>query len=149
MKMRAQKGAALVEFAIVLPLLMLLLMGIMEFGMIMHDYIMLAQGAREGARTAAVGGSVRAIQNRVTEASLPGVRPEMVQITAFDANTGGWVAVGDTASGTKNNVPSDGILRVTIKDYPHRMVTGRFFALLPGYENGFFKLNASLTMRRE
>ena len=144
-----RRGAALVEFVIVVPLLLLLVLGIMEFGMIMHDYIMLAQGAREGARTAAIGASVHDVRNRTIEASLPGVSSDMVQITQFDPGTGAWVAVGDKASGDKNNVPSDGIVRVTIKDYPHRMVTGNFFAWLPGYKNGVMNLNASLTMRRE
>lgn len=146
---RGQRGAALVEFVIVVPLLLLLLLGIMEFGMIMHDYIMLAQGAREGARTAAIGQPVQAIRARVIEASLPDVTPDMVQVTELDPGTGGWVAVGDKASGDQNNVPSDGIVRVTIKDYPHHMVTGNFFAWLPGYSHGVMNLNASLTMRRE
>jgi hypothetical protein len=139
----------MVEFAILVPLLLLFVMGIMEFGMIMHDYIMLAQGTREGARTAAIGRPVRDIQKRVMEASLPGVRPEMVRITSFDAHGNNWVAVTDKTSGLENNVPGDGIVRVTIKDYPHRMVTGSFFAWLPGYSDGHYLLNASLTMRRE
>src|SRR5712691_2035370 len=145
----AKAGAALVEFVIVAPLLLLLLLGIMEFGVIMHDYIMLAQGAREGARTAAIGGAVKDIQKRVMEASLPTVSQNMIQITEFNPGTGGWVAVGDKASGDKNDVPSDGIVRVTIKSFPHHMVTGNFFSWLPGYSNGVLNLSASLTMRRE
>jgi Flp pilus assembly protein TadG len=144
-----KRGAALVEFVIVVPLLLLLVLGIMEFGMIMHDYIMLAQGAREGARTAAIGKPVADIRDRVMAASLPSVRPEMIQITTYDQGSGGWAAVADKASGGQNNVPQDGIVRVTIKDYPHHMVTGNFFSWLPGYSNGAMNLNASLTMRRE
>jgi len=145
----AKAGAALVEFVIVAPLLLLLLLGIMEFGMIMHDYIMLAQGAREGARTAAIGRPVGDVQKRIMEASLPSVHQNMIQITEYDPGTSGWVAVGDKASGTENNVPADGIVRVTIKDYPHQMVTGSFFSWLPGYSDGAMHLSASLTMRRE
>jgi len=149
-RVAGRRGAALVEFAIVLPLLMTLLLGIMEFGMIMHDYIMLAQGTREGARTAAIGRPVGDIQKRVMEAAaLRDLRPAMVQITAYDTNTGAWVAVADKASGRENSVVSDGIVRVTVKEFPHRMVTGNFFSFLPGYSNGYFKLNSSLTMRRE
>ena len=83
------------------------------------------------------------------EASLPTVTRDMVQITALDPNKGNWVAVGDDATGLSNNVPPDGIIRVTIKDYPHHMVTGAFFSWLPGYENGALKLGSSLTMRKE
>ena len=119
--------------------------------MIMRDYIMLAQGAREGARTAAIGRSTPEIRQRVIDAAtLRDLKPEMVQITSFDTNTGAWVAVADKASGLENNVASDSIVRVTIKSYPHRMVTGSFFALLPGYKDGYLTLkDASLTMRRE
>jgi Flp pilus assembly protein TadG len=149
METRKRRGAAMVEFVIVVPMLLLLVLGIMEFGMVMHDYIMLVQGTREGARTAAIGDPVQKIQKRVIEASLPSVRDDMVQVSYYDANSGSWVAAGDTPSGLKNNVPRDGIVRVTIKDYPHRMVTGSFFAWLPNVSAGAMKLNASLTMRRE
>jgi Flp pilus assembly protein TadG len=150
-RVSGRRGAALVEFAIVLPLLMVLLLGIMEFGMMMRDYIMLAQGAREGARTAAIGGTVDAVRQQVINtATLPGLTPQMIQVTYFDTNTNAWVAVTDVSSGQKNAVPSDSFIRVTIKSYPHRMVTGTFFALLPGYKDGYFTLkDASLTMRRE
>lgn len=139
----------MVEFVIVVPLLLLLIMGIMEFGMVMHDYIMLSQGSRSGVRTAAIGRPLREIKKEVMDASLPSVKEDMIQVTYYDSNAGGWVAVSDKQSGLENSVPPDGTVRVTIKDYPHRMVTGGFFAWLPGYSNGNFMLNASLTMRRE
>jgi Flp pilus assembly protein TadG len=148
----ARRGAALVEFVIVVPLLLLLLMGIMEFGVIMHDYIMLGQAAREGARTAALhtNNTVDKIKARVLgAAALRDLSPEMIRITKYDPGTNGWVAVGDQASGQSNDVPADGIVRVTIQDYPHHMVTGNFFSWLPGYSNGALNLSASLTMRRE
>jgi hypothetical protein len=147
---KSRPGAALVEFVIVVPLLLLLLLGIMEFGVIMHDYIMLVHSVREGARTAAIGRTVSAIKAQVVQtAALSDLRPELVYVTEFNPGTGGWVAVVDKASGDKNDVPSDGIVRVTIKDFPHHMVTGNFFSWLPGYSNGAMHLTASLTMRRE
>jgi Flp pilus assembly protein TadG len=146
-----RRGAAMVEFVIVVPLLLLLVLGIMEFGMVMHDYMMLANGAREASRIAALrpGATVSKTKERAIEASLPSVTQDMVQITTYDPNSGAWVAVTDTASGLSNSVPADGVVRVTIKDYPHRMVTGNFFAWLPNVSAGTMKLNASLTMRHE
>ena len=47
-------GAALVEFALVMPLLFLLLFGIVEFGINMNDYQSLRQGVRDAARQAVV-----------------------------------------------------------------------------------------------
>jgi len=49
------RGQALVEFALVLPVLLLLIVGSMEFGLVINQYMVLAEAAREGARSAAVG----------------------------------------------------------------------------------------------
>ncbi|WP_024817566.1 TadE/TadG family type IV pilus assembly protein [Arthrobacter sp. 31Y] len=49
-----ERGAAAVELAILLPLLLLILFGIMEFGRAYNVQVSLTQAAREGARHAAV-----------------------------------------------------------------------------------------------
>lgn len=49
-----KKGAALVEMALILPLLMLIIFGIFEFGRAMYITNTLNNAAREGARRAAV-----------------------------------------------------------------------------------------------
>ena len=148
-----RRGAALVEFVIVVPLLILMLLGIMEFGVIMHDYIMLNQAAREGARTATprnADNSVEKVKARVLQAAaLSNLRPDMITITRYDPGTGSWVAVGDKPSGSENDAPPDSIVRVAITNYPHQMVTGNFFSFLPGYSNGVLNLSAKLTMRHE
>jgi Flp pilus assembly protein TadG len=48
-------GAALVEFALVMPVLFLLLFGMVEFGINMNDYQSIRQAVRDGARQAVVG----------------------------------------------------------------------------------------------
>jgi Flp pilus assembly protein TadG len=45
-----QRGAALVEFAVALPILLFPLVGIVSFGLILREYQVLQNGAREGAR---------------------------------------------------------------------------------------------------
>jgi len=45
-----QKGAAIVEFAIVLPLLLLLFIGICEFGILWYNSQIIVNASREGAR---------------------------------------------------------------------------------------------------
>ncbi|UDY35131.1 TadE family protein [Dermatobacter hominis] len=47
---RRERGAALVEFALVVPIFVLLVMGIIDFGMAFNDYNSVRQGVREGAR---------------------------------------------------------------------------------------------------
>lgn len=45
-----ESGAALVEFVIVLPFLLFLLMGIIEFGLLFYNQQVLTNASREGAR---------------------------------------------------------------------------------------------------
>jgi Flp pilus assembly protein TadG len=54
MNVNSQKGAAVVEFAVILPLLLLILFGIVEFGFIFYDQALLTNASREGARRAIV-----------------------------------------------------------------------------------------------
>lgn len=51
-----ERGVAAVEFAIILPLLIMVLFGIMGFGFFMAQSASLASGAREGARLGSVSG---------------------------------------------------------------------------------------------
>jgi len=51
---RSERGAAMVEFAIVMPLFVLLLFGIMEAGWMFSQQVEVRHAAREGARIAAV-----------------------------------------------------------------------------------------------
>ncbi|MCR5758498.1 MAG: pilus assembly protein [Selenomonas sp.] len=51
---KQQKGQSIVEFALVLPLLLLLVFGIFYTGMVMADYLTLSSIARSSAREAAV-----------------------------------------------------------------------------------------------
>ena len=52
-----QKGAEIVEFALVLPLLLLILFGIMEFGIVFFDKAIITNASREGARAGVVSRS--------------------------------------------------------------------------------------------
>ena len=47
-----QEGVTVVEFAIILPLLLLFTFGIIEFGLLMYNKAMLNNACREGARAA-------------------------------------------------------------------------------------------------
>ncbi len=49
-----ENGHEVLEFAIVIPILLLLVFGIIEFGWIFHGYITLTGAAREGVRQAVV-----------------------------------------------------------------------------------------------
>jgi len=68
----ADRGAAAVELALVLPLLLLLVFGIVDLGRMLNVQISLTDAAREGARWAALNQS--GVAARVA-AAAPGVSP--------------------------------------------------------------------------
>lgn len=51
---RRERGQELVEFALILPLLLLLMVGIFEFGYVVFAYNTLSNAVREGARYGSV-----------------------------------------------------------------------------------------------
>jgi Flp pilus assembly protein TadG len=75
------RGASLVEFALIAPLLILLVFGIIEFGWLFGQFNDVRHGVREGARFAAVnaGTSVQ-IKDKVC-ASMEGLTAGMSSIT--------------------------------------------------------------------
>jgi Flp pilus assembly protein TadG len=54
---KGERGAELIEFALVLPLLLLLVLGIVDFGFLFQRLEVVTNAAREGARIAILGGS--------------------------------------------------------------------------------------------
>lgn len=54
-KFSSERGQAMVEMALVLPVLILLIFGIMEFGRVFNAYLIITNAAREGARVGIVG----------------------------------------------------------------------------------------------
>ncbi len=67
---RSERGQSLVEYALILPVLMLLLVGIMEFAVVSLNYTTVANAAREGARAGAVvSGNNSAIAAAAEEAA--------------------------------------------------------------------------------
>ena len=51
---RDERGQAVTEFAVILPVLLLVLFAIFQFGIIFNNYIQVTAAAREGARKGAV-----------------------------------------------------------------------------------------------
>jgi Flp pilus assembly protein TadG len=67
-----QRGQSIVEFALIMPLIILILFGIFEFGRIFYSYIVITNSAREGARIGATGKPDNEIIARILEtAPLP------------------------------------------------------------------------------
>ena len=57
-RLRCSRGQSLVELSLILPILMILVFGILDFGLGLRSYISLSNAVREGARYASVGNPV-------------------------------------------------------------------------------------------
>lgn len=90
---KGEKGAAAVEFAIILPLLVLLVFGIIEFGRVYNLYLAVTHAAREGARIASVRNGTGAtdddIKNLIVERSAINITTSNVELWPANFKTAG------------------------------------------------------------
>jgi len=75
------RGSVAVEFALLLPVLLLIIFGVIDFGRAISDQITLTQAAREGARLASLGYSTSAVQTRAQSAAT-GLSPVTVTVSS-------------------------------------------------------------------
>lgn len=66
MKQGKRHGSILVEFALILPLFLMLVLGIIETASLFQQFQVVQYAAREGARLAAVGESAATVTGAVT-----------------------------------------------------------------------------------
>jgi Flp pilus assembly protein TadG len=95
---RDQRGQTMVEFALVVPILCVVLFGILQFGALYNDYVTLTDAARVGARKAAVSrheASPAAAAEAAARASADGLDPAKldVNVSATAWEHGGRVTV--------------------------------------------------------
>ena len=85
---RNDRGSAVVEFALVLPLLLLMLLALVQVAVIARDQLVLVQAARAGARAAAIEDSADAVLS-ATRAAGAGLEPEDLVVDVTRAGTRG------------------------------------------------------------
>jgi uncharacterized protein (UPF0333 family) len=54
MDIKSERGQTMTEFAVVLPILVVLLFGVIQFGIVFNNYLAITDAARAGARAGAV-----------------------------------------------------------------------------------------------
>jgi len=106
---QGDEGQNLVEFALLLPILMYILMGIMQFGLIFAVYLTLNNAVREGARWA----TIYVYDNSQTQAQNDAARNDGFLDRVVDAkgilamnrtsNTNNFSASSTWTSGTSNS----------------------------------------------
>lgn len=121
---KSERGQSLVEFALILPLFMIVLFGIMEFGKLWEMSNLITSASREGARVAAISGTsqsqaINAAQHVLSAANID------------DA----------TVSVSGPNSESEVSVTVTVRYTP---LTG---SIIPGFDQ--FSISRSTIMRWE
>lgn len=105
---RSEHGAELVEMALVLPILLLLVMGIVDFGFLFQRYVVLTNAAVEGARVATMPGYTAAdaqarVQAYATNGGIPGtVTATAVPVTLPGSGGGTWPGMQVTVTHVYN-----------------------------------------------
>ena len=125
-----ERGATLVEFAFVLPLFVLLLFAIIDFGWLFTQFLDVKQGAREGARMAVV--------NDCDQSSSDDCRDDLIKKVCERTND---LADPDTKV-TLTRDDTQQVAKVTVS-YPARSLTG----ILSVFING--NLTSNVEMRWE
>lgn len=92
---RDARGSAVVEFAVVVPMLMLVVLGVLQVGLALHVRSTITSAAAEGARVAAVSGGDTAAGVRRTRQALSATLAEGVvdSVVARRTASGGVATV--------------------------------------------------------
>lgn len=126
MRTRNQAGQALVEMALVMPLLLAMVLGVFGFGRLFNAQLVITNAGREGARLGALGRPDESIKAAITKyLSGGGLSDPLVAVT-IDRTTG--------ADGTDVKV---------VISYPFKSVMA-----LPGLQDPLY-LKTSAVMRQE
>ena len=136
---RRDDGAEIIEMAIVLPLLLLLFMGMVDFGFLFQRYVVLTNAAAEGARVASLPGYTAAdVTARVTAyASNSGVNGPVNTATLAVSVPGGAGGAAWPAS------------QVTVTHVYNFQFVTPMAALFGGTMNGAVTITSQATMRHQ
>lgn len=73
-KLKYEKGATAIEFALILPVFIIIIFAVFQFGIVFNNWIALTYAAREGARMAAVDEYDEAVvRQRVPSAKIESI----------------------------------------------------------------------------
>jgi Flp pilus assembly protein TadG len=124
------RGQSLVEFAVVLPVFLLILSGILDFGFLLYSRMSVISATREGARVAVDAPKTSIVP--ATQATLQGRIPGLVRTRVTDAASGGLdtgalvtdVVCVDKATGTcafNGSAEAGDSVKVTVH-YPYHSI---------------------------
>lgn len=108
---RVERGAAAVEFALILPVLLAVVFGILEYGWIFYQQFNLASAVRDGLRqgvtvsqTASPDPRAASIEQAQADLQTTGISPGSVTLTAIYAGSSPTKTMTLTATMTYNKL---------------------------------------------
>jgi len=160
-----QNGASAVEFAIIAPLLFVLLFGIVEFGLLLYNKAMITNAAREGARAGIIFDTTRLSEDGICQVVLDYCEDHLINFDPTQVVSCGldgppdthpkYTPAGGTCPGTCINVDnaatisSGDSLTVHIEYNYDFLVFPNLAELLGGSFAGIQNLKAVTVMRYE
>jgi Flp pilus assembly protein TadG len=121
-RFRSQRGASAVEFALIVPVLVIFVFGIIGFGIAFMQMQTIRGALREGGRAAATGASTSEVQQHAYDSALGSI--DSASHVVVNPNTGGnpvctpqRIGTDATVTYDTRNLPGGGI-RVAIPFVP-------------------------------
>ena len=99
----AEGGQSLVEYALMIPLLLILVVNLVNFGGLLYSWITVADAARAGAQYAAMGGAYAGYPATATLASIKALVQNETSALPNASSTNPVVTVCENLSGTSVN----------------------------------------------
>jgi Flp pilus assembly protein TadG len=140
-----EKGATAVELALILPLLIIFIFGIIEFSLLLYNKNIIKLAAREGARVGIVYDPTRSDDKDIEEAVSLYIDNRLVSFSTYLEEPN--VLVSDSTGSPiicPKTAKSDTLITVSV-DYTYT------FLLLPNFIEGFFsgELQEGIPLRGE
>lgn len=103
LNIKGQRGAAAIEFAIVLPVLVLLLFGTTEFGLLLYNQQVITNASREGARAGIVAQAPRVTPQAISAVVTNYCGGRLITF-GNDATAGPYVSVSSTGTSFQDDL---------------------------------------------
>jgi hypothetical protein len=114
-------GSVLIEFALVFLLFMVLVMGMVDFGLAINSKTQISNGGREAARIGTLGRSPDELEDRVRETTA-NLDQDNLTVSSTCEEPGGVLCTGDFGPGdVRNGEPGDSVI-ITVA-YTYGVIT--------------------------
>ena len=95
---RSERGQGILEFVLVMPLLLLFIFVIVDFGIGINRRVIVTNAAREAARYGATGQTIAAIKQRAVDQSKGLFATSDVDVTFYDTDSNPGLNPGDSVA---------------------------------------------------